>query len=131
VTLPGSGSALCDPEAVDPDPGATEVTTVSVQATTDLGEQLYFTSVDMCEWDLPFTVTLYEGWDVVTLEATGWGPGGLVRSTARPSFPPSGVRELHLGLTKDCLNVRCDPDRTCVDGICELLNDGWGSGICH
>ncbi len=135
VSLPRAGSAYCDvlEDRGDAGPGGDEpeITLVAVEATSATGEAIYRASADMCLWDLPFTAVLREGYETVTLDVRAYGPAGPIHTSARPTFPATGVRELHVGLTRACLNVQCPAGRTCVRGFCEPVSDGWGSSICR
>jgi hypothetical protein len=139
VSLPPSGSIYCRDIEDQPDGGVPvgdpedlpEIMYVGVEATAANGEVIYRVSADMCEWDLPFTAAMREGYETVTVEVLAWGPAGLVRSTAQPTFPATGVRELHMGLNKICIGVQCPTGRTCVAGACEPVGAGWGTSICN
>lgn len=133
VSLPLRTSALCLPpeEVEEPGEDDADVAIVSIDVTTDVGEVVYHSTADMCAFNLPFTVEIFEGYETVTIDVSAWGPAGTIRATARPSFPSSGVREIHVGLSHDCLNVRCPDGRTCVDGVCEPIGEGWGASVCR
>ena len=140
VSVPARNSPICQATVVTADAGTldagpvqdfSDISAVAVEATADNGDVVYRATADLCEWRLPFTATIRNGWDYLTVNVTAWGGGGRIEGITRPRFPAAGVNEIHMGLTTDCLNVNCPPERTCVDGNCEAITEGYGSRICR
>ncbi len=82
--------------------------------------------------NLPLSFDLRDGHGDMWVVVQAFKQGAPVATIeARVSFPTQGAADVSVGLTRDCLGVKCAFGQTCVKGICQVTEFGGTPAACE